>query len=304
MADHSKSNESSSINDFWDAIQEIVSNDYIEQSQEEENAASEQRNYTYGMVSEAPPTRATAPAGGNYSAVNARKMETRKDYTDCIYQKTRPAYYAHGIPAVQHQQTHHRRHVERDPANNAEIAYLKAMLQGGLPPPHPSDEKQMESEDEIEEEEEEEEEDDKIVENIISGSPLQVKLEEMISIPDRMFGSNGREYDSNISDDQLMTLSVRDLNKLLRNLPSDAKTRLKQRRRLLKNRGYAQKCRNRRLYSQKLYCEENNQLKEMLEAVTCERDQYKAKYESLKNLLRKAKDDREQRKCAEDNHWS
>ena len=97
---------------------------------------------------------------------------------------------------------------------------------------------------------------------------------------------------SKISDDDLVTLSVRELNKRLKALSRTEILRLKQRRRLLKNRGYAQKCRTRRVQQYKKLSDDNSdlykeidELKELNRLYQKQRDEYKSKYLKLKSKL-------------------
>lgn len=85
-----------------------------------------------------------------------------------------------------------------------------------------------------------------------------------------------------VSDDELVTLSVRELNRRLQGLDKSEVTRLKQRRRTLKNRGYAHSCRNRRVMVREELETENNQLRSavnmlqrQMAEVRRERDMYK-----------------------------
>lgn len=96
-----------------------------------------------------------------------------------------------------------------------------------------------------------------------------------------------------LNDEELESMSVKELNRILRLVPKEEAKRLKQRRRTLKNRGYAQNCRHKRVNERDELQEEVEQLrrekaslKSQLKEVTAERDSYKQKLDNLVKLVK------------------
>ena len=76
-----------------------------------------------------------------------------------------------------------------------------------------------------------------------------------------------------ISDDDLIGLSVKDLNKLLKGKNKEQVLILKQRRRTLKNRGYAANCREKRLTQKDILENEKRALEEEIDTLQKESQQ-------------------------------
>ncbi|XP_043277497.1 uncharacterized protein [Venturia canescens] len=102
-------------------------------------------------------------------------------------------------------------------------------------------------------------------------------------------GENSKAQEELMSDEILMSLSVRELNKRLHGCPREEVSRLKQKRRTLKNRGYAQNCRSKRLQQRQDLETTNRNLQTELQRtkfelsrVQQERDLYKQRCEILR----------------------
>uniref|UniRef100_A0A3P9LFJ3 Transcription factor MafG n=3 Tax=Oryzias latipes TaxID=8090 RepID=A0A3P9LFJ3_ORYLA len=102
-------------------------------------------------------------------------------------------------------------------------------------------------------------------------------------------GENG----TSLTDDELVTMSVRELNQHLRGLSKEEILQLKQRRRTLKNRGYAASCRVKRvtqkeeLEKQKaLLQQEVDKLATENASMKVELDALRSKYEALQSFAR------------------
>ncbi|ELT92556.1 hypothetical protein CAPTEDRAFT_148890 [Capitella teleta] len=87
---------------------------------------------------------------------------------------------------------------------------------------------------------------------------------------------------SSLSDDQLIALSVRELNRVLRGLTRDEIAKLKQRRRTLKNRGYAASCREKRLTQKEELEMERAILRDEVERLRQENDDVRKELHSLR----------------------
>lgn len=95
-----------------------------------------------------------------------------------------------------------------------------------------------------------------------------------------------------LPDEVLANLPVKELNNVLRGMPEEEVYKLKQRRRTLKNRGYAQNSRTKRVRQREDLEDERQQLKSELDLICKEnedlkreRDEARKKYDSLQKLL-------------------
>lgn len=91
-----------------------------------------------------------------------------------------------------------------------------------------------------------------------------------------------------MTEEQLVSLSARDLNRLCRDVPEDIIKQLKKRRRTLKNRGYAYNSRVRRVSQKNVLEKERDELRQQIQQLTeryklleRERDSWKRRAQSI-----------------------
>lgn len=95
-----------------------------------------------------------------------------------------------------------------------------------------------------------------------------------------------------LTDECLEKMSIQDLNKKLRRFPREVKEKFRKRRRILKNRKYSLKCRQKGAERENKIAQENRTLeldllraKEELRKIAMERDEYQLKYTQLKATI-------------------
>lgn len=88
---------------------------------------------------------------------------------------------------------------------------------------------------------------------------------------------------SNISDEALLKLGVKELNKLLKSLSPEDRTKLKRRRRILKNRGYAANCRTKRMSQKEILQMEKEELETDCKKLANQNQMLKNKLDSIKD---------------------
>ncbi|MEJ1284130.1 v-maf musculoaponeurotic fibrosarcoma oncogene family protein G (avian) [Cricetulus griseus] len=94
-------------------------------------------------------------------------------------------------------------------------------------------------------------------------------------------GENG----TSLTDEELVTMSVRELNQHLRGLSKEEIIQLKQRRRTLKNRGYAASCRVKRVTQKEELEKQKAELQQEVEKLASENASMKLELDALRSKI-------------------
>jgi len=100
--------------------------------------------------------------------------------------------------------------------------------------------------------------------------------------PTQQYASMPARTKIGLNNDDLVMLSVRELNRRLRGLSSEEIRRLKQLRRTLKNRGYAANCREKRLSLKEQLEQEREALRDEVTKLQTENDRVRLDMEMLR----------------------
>ena len=118
-----------------------------------------------------------------------------------------------------------------------------------------------------------------------SNRPLSVSSTRSSTNSPRGNYSTSSGTSDKIDDEQLTSLTVRELNKKLHGCPREEVVRLKQKRRTLKNRGYAQNCRSKRLQQRHELERTNRQLHHEINRMKAELNRVSQERDNLKQRL-------------------
>ncbi|XP_071092151.1 transcription factor MafB-like [Haliotis cracherodii] len=157
------------------------------------------------------------------------------------------------------------------------------------------------ADDEEDDDEDDDDDDDDLITDFDDISDVDEKVKKELDDSSQVPQSKSRakhargERATRLGDEELVTLPVRELNRRLQGFPKDEVLRLKQKRRTLKNRGYAQNCRSKRL-QHKYELENTNttlqqqitSLQRQVNHLTRERDLYKQQCGLLRSQVKAA----------------